>query len=68
MVMGYDLLSTLQQAAAEVDYYKSVPPMACPNDGTPLLDGPPSQPGILFCPHDGWQYPRDWDPSTMSGL
>lgn len=66
--MGNDLLSTLKEQAAYVDYYRSQPPMACPNDGTPLEQGPPSQPGILFCPFDGWQYPRDWDPESMSGM
>ena len=65
---GWDLYSTLQQQAADYEYYKTTLPMACPNDGTPLLDGPPSQPGILYCPHDGWQYPRDWDAETMGGM
>jgi len=68
MVMGNDLLSTLRQQAADADYYQSQPPTACPNDGEPLTQGPPSEPGVLFCRFDGWQYPRDWDPSTMSGL
>jgi hypothetical protein len=34
----------------------SRPPLACPNDGTPLEQGPH---GELFCRHDGWQWPRD---------
>jgi hypothetical protein len=54
------LLSILKNNADEQQYWASQPPTACPNDGTPLKAGPPSQPGILFCPHDGWQYPRDW--------
>ncbi len=33
-------------------------PAYCPNDGTTLLPGP--YPGVLACPFDGWQYPRDW--------
>lgn len=37
----------------------SRPPLACPNDGTPLVPAPPSAEGSLFCPHDGWLYPRD---------
>lgn len=36
----------------------SQPPKSCPNDGTPLTPGPDGE-AILFCPHDGWQYPRD---------
>ena len=67
-VTGWDLYSTLQEQAAYVEYYKSQPPVACPNDGTPLNQGPPSEPGILFCPFDGFQYPRDWDVETMSGM
>lgn len=35
------------------------PPQACPNDGTPLIPAPQSPDGSLFCPFDGWQYPRD---------
>ena len=67
-VTGWDLYATLQQQAQEVEYYRSVPPVACPNDGTILLEGPPSEPGILFCPFDGWQYPRDYDVDSMAGM
>jgi len=67
-VTGYDLLSTLQEQAQYADYYKTQPPVACPNDGTPLLAGPPSQPGVLYCPFDFWQFPRDYDPDTMAGM
>lgn len=66
--MGYDLLATLQQQAQYQEYYDTAQPMACPNDGTPLKEGPPSQEGVLYCPHDGWQYPRDWDPVLHSGM
>jgi hypothetical protein len=66
--MGNDLLSTLKQQAAYQDYYASQPPVACPRDGTPLEQGPPEQPGVLFCPFDGWTYPDDWDVTTMSGM
>ena len=31
-------------------------PVECPNDYTTLKEGPD---GVLFCPWDGWQYPRD---------
>lgn len=37
-------------------------PVACPNDGEPLRTGPD---GILFCPYDGWQFPRDADPGAV---
>ena len=67
-VMGWDLYSTLQEQGQYIEYYKSVPPVACPNDGTPLLEGPPQEPGILYCPFDFWQYPRDYDPETMAGM
>ena len=67
-VTGWDLYATLQQAAEYVEYYKTQPPVACPNDGTPLVEGPPSQPGVLFCPFDFWQYPRDWDAEIMAGM
>lgn len=66
--MGNDLLSTLREQAAYVDYYASQPPVACPKDGTPLQEGPPEQPGILYCPMGNFQYPDDWDPATMSGM
>lgn len=67
-VTGWDLLSTLQEQAAYQEYYKSTPPVACPRDGTPLVAGPPGEPGILFCPFDFWQYPRDWNAETMGGM
>ena len=55
------LRSIVQQDAAERAYWDSQPPRACPNDGTPLQQAPPEATGVqLFCPHDGWQYPRDW--------
>ena len=60
--------SVLKDQAATADYYRSVPPVACPNDGEPLQIGPPSEPGILYCRFDGWQYPRDWNADTMSGM
>lgn len=67
-VMGWDLWSTLQQQAAYEDYYRTQPPVACPHSGTPLLQGPPDQPGVLYCPDGDFYYPDDWDPDTMSGL
>jgi hypothetical protein len=67
-VTGWDLYATLQEQAQYQAFYSTVPPVACPNDGTPLKQGPPSDPGILYCPFDFWQYPRDYDPTTMSGM
>ncbi len=67
-VTGWDLYSTLVEQAEYVRYYKSVPPVACPNDGEPLRQGPSAEAGILYCPWDGWQYPRDWDPESHSGM
>lgn len=55
------LRSIVRQDAEERAFWDSQPPRACPNDGTPLQTAPPSAPGVdLFCPHDGWQYPRDY--------
>lgn len=67
-VMGWDLYSTLQQQAADLDYYRTQPPVACPVDGTPLEQGPPQQPGVLFCPMGNFRYPDDYDADTMSGM
>lgn len=66
-VTGWDLYSTLVQQSEYISYYKSIPPVACPNDGEPLRLGPPQRPGTLYCPSDGWQYPRDYDVETMAG-
>jgi hypothetical protein len=55
--MGWEqLLNIRDQARAEHDAEMNTPPVACPNDGEPLQSGPG---GVLFCPFDGWQYPRD---------
>jgi hypothetical protein len=50
------LLSIYREAEAELNARLSVPPQACPNDGTRLESGPR---GVLFCPFDGVQWPRD---------
>ncbi len=50
------LLSILHEGVDTVRAEKSAPPQACPNDGEPLRSGPN---GELFCPYDGYQYPRD---------
>lgn len=53
----------------ESDPYVKGPPSACPNDGEPLVAGPPSEPGIWFCRFCPWQYPRDWTrPEPPAGL
>lgn len=67
-VTGWDLYSTLAEQAAYIDYYRTVPPSACPRCGWPLQQGPPDSPGVRYCPHGDFEYPRDWDPDTMGGL
>lgn len=65
----WTLDSIIKEAAYYEQYYASVPPVACPNDGEPLRIAPPSESGIqLYCVFDGWAYPRDYDPNTMSGM
>jgi hypothetical protein len=51
------LVSIMRQAKEEAADRRRLPPMDCPNDGEPLQAGPG---GVLHCPADGWQYPRDW--------
>ena len=48
--------------------YRAQLPVACPNDGEPLLAGPPQYPTVLYCRFDGWRYPRDYDPDIHSGM
>jgi hypothetical protein len=67
-VLGWDLYSTLVLQSEYLTYYKSIPPVACPHDGTPLKVGPSTSPGILYCPNGDFRYPDDWDPETMSGM
>ncbi len=67
-VTGWDLYSTLAQQSQYISYYKSIPPVACPHDGEPLRQGPPQEPGILYCPWGDFRYPDDYDAETMSGL
>lgn len=67
-VTGWDLYATLVEQAQYLDYYKQVPPVSCPFDGTPLLLGPTTQPGVLYCPNGDFYYPDDWDPESMSGM
>lgn len=64
----WQLDSVLKERAEYANYYRSQPPVACPNDGTPLQEGPPQQPAIRYCPFDGWTYPRDYDQDIHSGM
>jgi hypothetical protein len=64
----WGLYNVLHERAEYADYYRSQPPVACPACGTPLRDGPPQEAAILYCPFDGWTYPRDWDPTIHSGM
>jgi hypothetical protein len=67
-VMGWDLYATLVQQSELANYYKSQPPVACPHDGTPLKQGPPSEANVLYCPMGDFRYPDDWDQESMSGM
>lgn len=65
------LLDTCKQARIEFenDPYVRGTPESCPLCGEPLLPGPPSEAGILYCRFDGWQAPRDWTrPEPPAGL
>ena len=50
------LLNIRQEQVETARAELAAPPQACPNDGEPLRAGPD---GELFCPYDGYQYPRD---------
>lgn len=54
-----ELLEILARQQEEFRDERSRIPVDCPNDGTTLQD---AGNGILHCPFDGWQYPRDWHP------
>ena len=48
-------LAILADNAAEYTLYKDqelYDPVACPNDGEPLREGPDGQ---KYCPYDGWR-------------
>ena len=47
------LVSIIEDSNDEARADASMPPVACPNDGEPLLTGPR---GELFCQFDGWHY------------
>ena len=46
-----DLSAILDDARAELDFDRSSDPVACPNDGEPLLTDRHG----LYCPYDGWR-------------
>lgn len=51
--MSWDSLrSILHEAVQQRDLERARPPIACPNDGEPLLIGPDRQ---LYCPYDGYR-------------
>lgn len=51
------LLSVYRSAADSIRGERDAPPEACPDDGTPLVQGPE---GDLYCPFDGeYHWPRD---------
>lgn len=55
--MSWEQLLSIAQEAADLRRDElSRPPVACPNDGEPLLQGPD---GTLFCKYDEYQFPRD---------
>lgn len=59
----WGLLDIRKQAQEEFDTWADRPPMACPNDGEPLRQAPTADSGSsdeLYCPFDGWRYPRDY--------
>lgn len=53
--MSWDgLLSILRAAQSEREQSRAGPPLACPNDGEPLLTDPRT--GALRCRADGWEW------------
>jgi len=68
-VSWWQLDEVLKLRAEYANYYRSVPPVSCPNDGQPLTNAPPRDPRVqLYCRFDGWAYPRDFDPDIHSGM
>jgi hypothetical protein len=48
------LIGIIEEARALEREEATKIPVECPNDFTPLKEGPN---GVLFCPYDGWKYP-----------
>ena len=59
----YQLLDVWKQAEEEFDWWADNAPYACPNDGEPLTNAPPTDAGSSvdrYCRFCGFQFPRDW--------
>ena len=55
--MAWETLRDIERERRELERdERSRPPVACPNDGTPLQEG---QGGALSCPFDGYRWPED---------
>lgn len=55
--MSWEQMLNIVQEARDIDAAELAKvPAECPNDYTALVD---AGNGILHCPWDGWQYPRD---------
>lgn len=55
--MSYEQLLSIIAEARDIDAQeRAKAPVECPNDHTTLID---AGNGILHCPWDGWQHPRD---------
>ena len=68
-ISWWQLDSVLKEQAEYANYYRAQQPTACPNDGEPLLPGPPEAADVeLYCKFDGFAYPRDFDPDIHSGM
>jgi hypothetical protein len=52
------LRDIIAEGRAEAAAQRAQRPQACPNDGQPLQEVN----GVLHCPFDGWQWPRDAEP------
>lgn len=51
--MSWEQLIAIEQEARQILADEaSSDPVACPNDGEPLVEGPD---GVLFCRFDGWR-------------
>lgn len=56
--MSWEQLLSIRAAAAEdLRAELDTPPVACPNDGTPLETGPG---GVLHCIADGYTWPDSY--------
>lgn len=64
----WGLDSILKESRQDFETYWSVPPVACPVCGQPLVNAPSSRSGSgveLYCDYAGdheFLYPRDWHP------